>query len=346
MSTKRNSKNVVSKQPRHSSKTSADLYSRASIQLFKPSTKLNNESWSNYYTNDFQKLWDKLYLSFVENETNSKKPQVIPDTFKLTSKHDKNGKKRKSKKPSIIKSCHQHTSSRLSVTAVPKKGDFPFLLSEICESLRFGLMNIKYAKDANKNRESDILSFYFTIRFQTNYKKKWFLYLKFLYDDVIYKKDIESEIRKKKCQITCDFSYGEINRIINNMSSKKFEVNVSLPSNILIEIFQYIRPIKYIALYSSIIKESDDDFDIVENSQYDKKHFNLSNIEWVCNFFGLETWHFVKLFKIIMKFLEHNDVIQYIKKEKDYNKTWDEWREAQQELNQMYDSQLSDDNQY
>ena len=227
--------------------------------------------------------------------------------------------------------------------------DFPHLLNEICQSLKFGLMNIKHNNDKDKQKESDILSFYFMVRFQTNYKNTFFLYLKYLSDDILSQKkksmddgfmETDLEIKTKKVQISCDLEYVEINRIINKMSSKKFEIkNISLPSNILCVVFEYLRPTKYLPLYSFKTKETDDDFHSVEIDKFDKNHFNLSNIEWVGNFFGLESWYFLRLFKILMTFLESEDVLLYIKKEKDYNKKWSEWQEAQQDLNEMYAQQ-------
>lgn len=221
-------------------------------------------------------------------------------------------------------------------------------------------MNIKHNKDVSKQKESDIFSFYFMVTFQTNYKNKYFLYLKYLSDEILTQKkksknsdpnadflELNDEIKKQKVQITCDLEYVEINRIINKMSSKKFEIkDIALPADVLCVLFQYLKPTKYLSLYSFVTKESEDDFDTVETDKFDKKNFEQSNIEWVGNFFGLESWYFLRLFKILIKFLDSQNVRDYIKKEKDYNAKWAEWQDAQQDLNAMYANGNDSDDDY
>ena len=326
------------------------LYERSSLQLFKPSTKLKND-WTNSYTAKFQQLWNDHFLSILEDVTHSKMPSKS-----LINPFEHKPKRSSSKK--LHKSSTKSSRASSAFRAVPQKGyalskyisthtdttaiiymnifrDFPILLYSICKSLQFGLMNLCLFKDAEKNKESDIFSFYFSISFQTQHSKHYMLYLKFM-DDAVMKLKNGSEIRSKQVQIQCDYEYGEINKIINNASNKKSKMRIGLPSHLLAVVFGYIRPSKWLALYSYKEKETDDDFEIVETDKFGKQYFNRSNIEWVVNYFSLESWHFRRLFKILILFLDTKEVSEYIQKEKDYNQKWREWQEAQQDLNREY----------
>eukprot|EP00484_Ammonia_sp_Unknown_P002582 CAMPEP_0197053792 /NCGR_PEP_ID=MMETSP1384-20130603/27950_1 /TAXON_ID=29189 /ORGANISM="Ammonia sp." /LENGTH=305 /DNA_ID=CAMNT_0042486739 /DNA_START=146 /DNA_END=1064 /DNA_ORIENTATION=+ len=211
------------------------------------------------------------------------------------------------------------------------------------------LMNFQYEQSRNQGKESDLLTFYFTIRFQTNYKETHFLHLRYLYEEVVVTKrsavkhsfvaSSNTEKRTKRIQIACDWHYAEVDKMINaaaanGSSSSKCansrNVRMALPSHLLIAVFEFVKPSKYLALYSCLATHTD--LDAVQVDEMNRRYFHLSNIEWVTNYFGVEPWHFVKLFKVLMEFINHHKVYRYVQEEKQYNQRWRELQIAQREL--------------
>jgi len=137
------------------------------------------------------------------------------------------------------------------------------------------------------------------------------------------KKDGKDIYQKQTVQITVDFEYAQKDRIVNCK-------DLSLPKNIIIEIFKYVKPTKLLALYTTNnIKIGV----LIDYDPFAQKHFNVSNLGWICNYFGLETFFIMKLFKILMSFLYTEKVETYIEKTKIYQQNWKEWMQAQSDLN-------------
>ena len=103
--------------------TSQRYSGRSSQKIFRPSTKLDFDSWTHLYTAKFQQLWNESYLSILEQETNSKLPKQPESPIS----NGKNNKKRSSKKKKSIqpKSTPKLYHSPSSMIAIPKKGYVP-----------------------------------------------------------------------------------------------------------------------------------------------------------------------------------------------------------------------------
>ena len=183
-------------------------------------------------------------------------------------------------------------------------------------SLSFGIFNVKHS--TSNMKESDILSFYFRIQFQSHWNKTFFLHLKYISDESKKIKQgvytPQDEVATKHAQITCDLDYLDVNKIINKEDFEETANESLLPSNILVVVFSFIEPTKMLALYTCLSWQSD--WYLSHQHAVDKKHFDMSNIDWICNYFGLESIHLVKLLKKLILFLESDDVDEYFQKSK------------------------------
>jgi len=187
---------------------------------------------------------------------------------------------------------------------------------EMIESLDFGIFNVKHS--IRNGKESDILSFYFRVQFQSRFNKTCFLYLKYIADESkkikqgVYTPQ-RDQVAAKHTQITVDLDYLDVNKIINKEGFDK----TTLPSSVLVVVFSFVEPQKMLALYD--LRSWQSDWYLSHQQRFDEKQFNSSNLDWICNYFGSEPVYFKRLFKKLILFLESDDVDEYFQKLK-FNK--------------------------
>jgi len=185
---------------------------------------------------------------------------------------------------------------------------------EMVKSLKFGIFSVKHS--IKNGKESDILSFYFRIQFQSRFKKTCFVYLKYINDESKkIKKGVytpqSDQVAAKHTQITVDLDYLDVNKIINKEGFDKTAKSL-LPSSILVVVFSFIEPQKMLALYD--LRSWQSDWYLSHQQRFDGKQFNSSNLDWICNYFGIQSDTFKRLFKKLILFLESDDVDEYFRK--------------------------------
>eukprot|EP01083_Nonionella_stella_P066712 175897_1 len=291
------------------------IYSRSKREIHHPSAKINGKSWSNEHSAKFMQFWQDFHPNIMEEEmTDFADPSTSLSDISYNQKPNTKTKK-KTKAPS-----KRARSKTVPAPTTPKKQSSVFefsckLFRDICGSLEFGLFALQNTRNDRKSFESDIFTFWFCIMFNTTHKGKDFLYFRYVCDQMSKKKKTFHKI-----QITCDIEYAQKNLIINANESV-------LTKSILIEIFKYVQPTKLLTLYT---------YDVdIDSDAFDSKYFNMSNIRWVCNYYGLEAIFMCKLFKVLIQFLDCESVETYLENTKSYHQNWKELQDAQKDLNNM-----------
>eukprot|EP01084_Bolivina_argentea_P280328 479393_1 len=262
-----------------------------------------------------QEIWNALYLPETPKSRNRGQSDclLMKKKYNKTKKKSKKGhmrtysdisskkSKKKSKKGhmrtcSVISSKKYKNSINKIKANTTRKSLQSDLYSEICQSLQFGSVNVQQM-NKKKGSKSDKLSFWFSIAFNVNHREKKFLYFYYIRDEYLkQKKGSFMPIITKKSRITCDFECAQKNIMVN-------DEKCSLPKDILIEIFKYTKPRKMIELYSYNMA--------IDNNPFGGNHFIGSNLEWICNHFGVETIY-VRKFLVKMLYFIYSPKIDEI----------------------------------